>query len=58
MLKQIKKNHIEAPERHMTPEERAAFEEKGNEVKKLLLAKAFEKLPESFKPDPSQVMHI
>lgn len=39
MLKQIKKNHVEAPERHMTPEERAAFEEKGNEVKKLLLAK-------------------
>ena len=43
----------------MTPEEHAAFKEaKGIEVKNFILAKAFEKLPESFKPDPSQVMHM
>ena len=59
MLKQIKKNHVEVSERRMTPEEHAAFKEaKGIEVKNFILAKAFEKLPESFKPDPSQVMHM
>ena len=59
LVKQLKKNHVEVNERHLTKEELEEFKKaKGVEVKNFLLAKAFAKLPDSMKPDPSQVLHM
>lgn len=59
LVKQLKKNHVEVVERHLTPEEKEQFSQaKGVEVKNFILAKAFEQLPDSQRPDMSQVLKM
>lgn len=59
LVKQLKKNHVEVVERHLTSEEKEQFSlAKGIEVKNFIIAKAFEQLPDSQRPDMSQVLKM
>ena len=59
LANQVKKNHIEVSERHLSPEEKQQFQgAKDVEIKNFILAKVFEKLPEGYKPDASQVLKM